>query len=37
MTGSRAGVIGVQREQALEAFVTQMPVRFETAPRKTSG
>ncbi len=31
MTGSRAGVIGVKREQALEAFVTQMPVRFETA------
>jgi metallophosphoesterase (TIGR00282 family) len=31
MTGSRAGVIGVRREQALEAFRTQMPVRFETA------
>ena len=31
MTGSRAGVIGVRREQALERFVTQMPVRFETA------
>ena len=31
MTGSRAGVIGVKREQALEAFVTQMPIRFETA------
>ncbi|MDX6652155.1 MAG: 2,3-cyclic-nucleotide 2-phosphodiesterase [Solirubrobacterales bacterium] len=31
MTGSRAGVIGVRREQALEGFVTQMPVRFETA------
>jgi metallophosphoesterase (TIGR00282 family) len=31
MTGSRAGVIGVKREQALESFVTQMPVRFETA------
>jgi 2',3'-cyclic-nucleotide 2'-phosphodiesterase len=31
MTGSRAGVIGVRREQALESFVTQMPVRFETA------
>ncbi len=31
MTGSRAGVIGVKREQALEAFLTQMPVRFETA------
>jgi 2',3'-cyclic-nucleotide 2'-phosphodiesterase len=31
MTGSRAGVIGVRREQALRAFQTQMPVRFETA------
>jgi 2',3'-cyclic-nucleotide 2'-phosphodiesterase len=31
MTGSRAGVIGVKREQALEALITQMPVRFETA------
>jgi hypothetical protein len=31
MTGSRAGVIGVRREQALEGFRTQMPVRFETA------
>ena len=31
MTGSRAGVIGVKREQALEGFRTQMPVRFDTA------
>ena len=31
MTGSQAGVIGVRRDQALEAFITQMPVRFETA------
>ena len=31
MTGSRAGIIGVKREQALEAFRTQMPVRFETS------
>jgi metallophosphoesterase (TIGR00282 family) len=31
MTGSRAGVIGVRREQALESFLTQMPVRFDTA------
>src|SRR5918992_4100736 len=31
MTGSRAGVIGVKRDQALEALITQMPVRFETA------
>ena len=31
MTGSRAGVIGVKREQILERFLTQLPVRFETA------
>jgi metallophosphoesterase (TIGR00282 family) len=31
MTGSRAGIIGVRREQALEAFRTMMPIRFETA------
>jgi 2',3'-cyclic-nucleotide 2'-phosphodiesterase len=31
MTGSRAGVIGVKREQALERFTTQLPVKFETA------
>jgi len=31
MTGSRAGIIGVKREQALEAFRTQLPIRFETA------
>ena len=31
MTGSRAGVIGVRREQAIEAMLTQMPVKFETA------
>ena len=31
MTGSRAGVIGVRREQALERFITQLPVQFETA------
>jgi metallophosphoesterase (TIGR00282 family) len=31
MTGSRAGVIGVKREQILERFRTGMPVRFETA------
>jgi len=29
MTGARGGVIGVKREQALEAMVTQMPVKFE--------
>ena len=31
MTGPRGGVIGVKREQALERFITQMPVRFETS------
>jgi calcineurin-like phosphoesterase len=31
MTGPRGGVIGVRREQALEAMVTQLPVRFETS------
>jgi len=31
MTGSRAGIIGVKREQALEGFRTQMPIRFESA------
>ncbi len=31
MTGPRAGVIGVRREQAIEALLTRMPVRFDTA------
>ena len=31
MTGSRAGVLGVKREQVLASLMTQMPVRFETA------
>jgi calcineurin-like phosphoesterase len=31
MTGSRAGVIGVKREQAVKRFVSQLPVKFETA------
>lgn len=31
MTGPRGGVIGVEREQALESLVTRMPVRFETS------
>jgi metallophosphoesterase (TIGR00282 family) len=31
MTGPRGGVIGVKREQAVEAMVTQMPVRFSTS------
>jgi 2',3'-cyclic-nucleotide 2'-phosphodiesterase len=29
MTGARGGVIGVKRELAVEALVTQMPVKFE--------
>jgi 2',3'-cyclic-nucleotide 2'-phosphodiesterase len=31
MTGSRSSVLGVRWEQALEAFRTQMAVRFDTA------
>jgi len=31
MTGPRGGVIGVKREQAVEAMTTKMPVRFETS------
>jgi metallophosphoesterase (TIGR00282 family) len=31
MTGGRGGVIGVKREQIIQRFLTQMPVRFETA------
>ncbi|HWC86643.1 MAG TPA: TIGR00282 family metallophosphoesterase [Solirubrobacteraceae bacterium] len=31
MTGPRGGVIGVKREQALEALVTKMSVKFETS------
>jgi 2',3'-cyclic-nucleotide 2'-phosphodiesterase len=31
MTGARTSVIGVKKEQALERFLTQLPVRFETA------
>lgn len=31
MTGPRGGVIGVKRELALQALITQMPVRFETS------
>jgi metallophosphoesterase (TIGR00282 family) len=31
MTGARGGVIGVKREQALEAMITRMPIRFETS------
>ena len=31
MTGPRGGVIGVKRELALQRFLTQMPVKFETS------
>jgi metallophosphoesterase (TIGR00282 family) len=31
MTGARGGVIGVRRDQALEALTRLMPVRFETS------
>ena len=31
MTGSRAGVIGARREEVLQSFRTQMPIRFHTA------
>jgi 2',3'-cyclic-nucleotide 2'-phosphodiesterase len=31
MTGPRGGVIGVKREQAMEAMITRMPVKFETS------
>jgi 2',3'-cyclic-nucleotide 2'-phosphodiesterase len=33
MTGSRESVIGVKKEQAVERFVTQLPVKFETADK----
>jgi 2',3'-cyclic-nucleotide 2'-phosphodiesterase len=31
MTGPRGGVIGVAKELAIERFLTQMPVKFETS------
>jgi 2',3'-cyclic-nucleotide 2'-phosphodiesterase len=31
MTGSRNGILGARRDQVLEAFITQMPVRFDGA------
>jgi hypothetical protein len=31
MTGPRGGVIGVKREQAIEAMATKMPIRFQTS------
>jgi metallophosphoesterase (TIGR00282 family) len=35
MTGPRDGVIGVQRELALQRFLTMVPVKFETAKGAT--
>ena len=31
MTGARGGVLGVKRQQAIDAMLTRMPVRFETS------
>lgn len=31
MTGARGGVLGVKRQQAVDALVTHMPVRFEAS------
>jgi 2',3'-cyclic-nucleotide 2'-phosphodiesterase len=31
MTGPRDGVIGVERDQAIRRFLTQRPVKFDTA------
>lgn len=31
MTGSRAGVLGFDRDQSVEGFRTQMPIRFDAA------
>jgi metallophosphoesterase (TIGR00282 family) len=31
MTGPRSGVIGIDRDLALERFLTQMPIKFDTA------
>jgi 2',3'-cyclic-nucleotide 2'-phosphodiesterase len=31
MTGSRNGVLGARRDQVLESFITQMPIRFDGA------
>jgi metallophosphoesterase (TIGR00282 family) len=31
MTGSKNGVLGARRDQVIEQFVTQMPVRFDSA------
>lgn len=34
MTGSRDAVIGMRKEQAIEKFLTQVPVRFEVAKQQ---
>jgi calcineurin-like phosphoesterase len=31
MTGARGGVIGMRRQEVLDAFLTQMPVRYQSA------
>jgi metallophosphoesterase (TIGR00282 family) len=31
MTGSRTGILGARRDQVLQSFITQMPVRFDGA------
>ena len=31
MTGARGGVLGVKRQQAIDAMLTRMPVRFESS------
>jgi 2',3'-cyclic-nucleotide 2'-phosphodiesterase len=31
MTGARGGVLGVKRQQAIDAMLTRMPVRFEAS------
>ena len=36
MTGPTDGVIGVDRDQILQRFLTQMPIRFETAKGPTA-
>jgi len=36
MTGPTDGVIGVDREQILQRFLSQMPIRFETAKGPTA-
>lgn len=33
MTGSRDSVIGIRKEEAIERFLTQLPVRFEVAKK----